>query len=189
MSESLLRDMPSLIKVLAEGLHPYLDKPYALFGHSFGALVSFELARYCRKHYNRSPHYLLISGRQAPHIPDLSPIHALPEADFIREIERLNGTPKEVVQNSEMMQLLVPILRADLEIDETYKYKAEPPLEIPIAAFGGERDPEASPMELEAWSQHTSNDFSLQMFPGDHFFINTARSHLLQALSQKLQDG
>ena len=187
MKEPLLREMPSLIEALAEGLRPYLEQPYALFGHSFGALVSFELARYCRERYNCQPHYLLVSGRQAPHLPDPSPIHALPEQDFLREIERLNGTPKEIIQNPEMMRLLIPILRADLEIDETYECKSELPLETSIAVFGGEQDPEASRIQLEAWSQHGRHDFSLQMFPGDHFFINTERSRLLQALSQKLQ--
>ncbi|MGK7925486.1 MAG: thioesterase II family protein [Spirulina sp.] len=187
MREPLFEDMLSLIKALGEGLHPYLDKPYALFGHSFGALVGFEFACYCREHYNHLPNFLFVSGRQAPHLPDLSPIHALPKEHFIQEIERLNGTPKEVMQNPEMMELLVPILRADLKIDETYEYKPKTPLEIPLAVFGGERDSEANRTQLEAWSQHGNCEFSLQMFPGDHFFINTARSRLLQTLSQKLQ--
>ncbi|MBP0020475.1 MAG: thioesterase [Cyanobacteria bacterium SBLK] len=188
MREPLPRDMPSLIEALGEGLRPYVDRPYVLFGHSFGALVAFEFARYCRDRYDRQPHCLLVSGRQAPHFPDPSPIHALPEEEFIQELKRLNGTPQEILENSDMMQLLVPILRGDLEIDETYEIKAEPPLEIPIAAFGGDRDPEASKIQLQAWSQHGKNDFSLQMFPGDHFFINTERSLLLQALSQKLRN-
>jgi len=187
MREPLFEELSFLIEALGEGLHPYLDKPYALFGHSFGALVSFEFACYCREHYHRLPHCLLVSGRQAPHLPDLSPMHALPKENFIQEIERLNGTPKEIMRNPEMIELLLPILRADLKIDETYEYKPKPPLEIPLTVFGGEGDSEANRTQLEAWSQHGSREFSLQMFPGDHFFINTARLHLLQTLSQKLR--
>ncbi|MDJ1184230.1 thioesterase II family protein [Roseofilum casamattae] len=188
MREPLFEDISSLIEALGEGLRSYLDKPYVVFGHSFGALVSFEFARYCREHYYRLPNCLFVSGRQAPHLPDPSPIHALPKEDFIEEIERLNGTPPEIMQNPEMMELLVPILRADLKVDETYEYKPKAPLDIPLVVFGGERDSEASRTQLEAWSQHGSRQFSLQMFPGDHFFINTARSHLLQTLSQELQN-
>ncbi|MBP0011788.1 MAG: thioesterase [Roseofilum sp. SBFL] len=188
MREPLFEEMSSLIESLGAGLRSYLDKPYVVFGHSFGALVSFELACYCREHHYRLPDCLLVSGRQAPHLLDPSPMHALPKEDFIEQIKRLNGTPQEIMQNPEMMELLVPILRADLKVDETYRYTPKAPLDIPVAVFGGEQDSEASRTQLEAWSQHGSCEFSLQMFPGDHFFINTERSHLLQTLSKKLQD-
>lgn len=186
MREPLLMEMPSLLEALGKALRPYLDQPYALFGHSLGALISFEFACHCRRWCNRQPNYLFFSGRQAPHIPDPSPLHALPEQAFLRELKRLNGTPKAVLENPEMMQLLIPILRADLAIDETYEYRSELPLEAPITVFGGEQDSEVNRVQLEAWRQYTSANYSLQMFPGDHFFVDTARSSLLQVLSRQL---
>lgn len=176
-----------LVEAAARNLLPYLDKPFAFFGHSLGALISFELARYLRREYRKNPVHLFASARQAPHIPDPSPMHALSEQELLHELQRLNGTPKEVLENSEMMQLLMPIVRADLAIDEVYVCTSEAPLECPITVFGGLQDPETSPDILEAWKQHTNTFFSLQMFPGDHFFLNTSQSLLLQSLSTKLQ--
>jgi medium-chain acyl-[acyl-carrier-protein] hydrolase len=110
----------------------------------------------------------------------------LPEPEFLEELRRLNGTPEAVLENTELMQLLLPILRADFEVIETYVYAPGPPLECGITAFGGLQDRKASYDDLEVWREQTSASFSLQMLPGDHFFINSAQPLLLQALSQKL---
>jgi medium-chain acyl-[acyl-carrier-protein] hydrolase len=176
-----------LVQAIAPVLLPHLDKPFAFFGHSMGALVSFELARLLRKEYNISPVHLFVSGRHAPQIPDTKPpVHALPEPEFKEELRRLNGTPEAVLQNAELMQLLVPILRADFAVLETYVYTTEPPLNCPITAYGGSEDEEASYDELQAWQKQTNAAFSLQMFTGDHFFLHSAQSLLLQSLSQEL---
>lgn len=176
-----------LIETLASVLLPYLDKPFAFFGHSMGALLSFELIRRLRRNDNLLPLHLFVSGRHAPQIPDSnSPIHALPEPAFLEELRRYNGTPQAVLENAELMQLLLPILRADFAAIETYVYTSEPPLACPITAIGGLQDPEASCEELEAWHKQTSAAFSLQMFPGDHFFLHSAQPQLLQFLSQEL---
>jgi medium-chain acyl-[acyl-carrier-protein] hydrolase len=128
-----------------------------------------------------------VSGCRAPQIPaPRPPIHALPEPAFLDELRRLNGTPETVLENAELMQLLLPVLRADFALLETYVYTPKPPLDYPISAFGGLQDREVSCDELEAWREQTSAAFSLQMLPGDHFFLNSARSLLLQSLSQKL---
>jgi medium-chain acyl-[acyl-carrier-protein] hydrolase len=188
---SRLRETPftqisPLVQTLGNALFPYLDKPYVFFGHSLGALIGFELARYFRRNISSSPIHLFVSGRQAPHIPDPSPRHALPEQEFLQEIKCLNGTPKEVLENTEMMQLLIPLLRADLVLDEAYVYTSEPRLECPITVFGGLEDPETNSEQLEAWREHTNTAFSIEMFPGNHFFINTAQPLLLQAIAQVL---
>jgi medium-chain acyl-[acyl-carrier-protein] hydrolase len=152
-----------------------------------GALVSFELTRLLRQQNEISPVHLFVSGRRAPQIPDPKPpIHALPELEFIEELRRLNGTPEAVLENAELMQLLLPILRADFTVLETYVYTHQPPLDCPITVFGGLQDQEANPDELEAWREQTSASFSLQMFPGDHFFINSDRLLLMEVLSKKL---
>ena len=113
-------------------------------------------------------------------------MHALSDADLIAELHRLDGTPKAVLESPEMLQLLLPMVRADLKIDETYTYVEEEPLNCPITVFGGLADPETSLEDLEAWRQQTQGEFSLQMFPGNHFFINTAKDLLLERISQIL---
>jgi medium-chain acyl-[acyl-carrier-protein] hydrolase len=114
------------------------------------------------------------------------PSYQLPEPVFIEELRRLNGTPQEVLEHPEMMQLLLPVLRADFELIQTYTYEPGPPLTCPISAFGGLQDVDADRDLLEPWREQTTADFSLQMLPGDHFFPHTARPILLQSISRKL---
>ncbi len=176
-----------LVPTLASALLPYLDKPFAFFGHSMGGLVSFELARLLRREYGLSPVHLFVSAHRAPQVPDPdAPIHALPNPEFLQELRRYNGTPEAVLENAELMQLLLPTLRADFAVVETYAYTPEQPLDCPITAFGGLDDREVSSNELEAWREQTKASFVLKMFPGDHFFLDSAKPLLLQSLSQKL---
>lgn len=177
-----------LVQAIAQALLPYLDKPFAFFGHSMGALVSFELTRLLRREYGLLPLHLFVSGRRAPQIPNLEPpIHILPEPALLEELRRLNGTPQAVLENKELMQLLIPIVRADFAVNETYVYTSEPPLECPITTFGGLQDVEVSYDHLEAWANQTSASFSLQLLPGNHFFLHSAQSLLLQILVQELR--
>ena len=176
-----------LVQAIAIAILPYLDKPFAFFGHSMGGLVSFELARLLRKKYGKSPVHLFVSGYRAPQVPDPDPpIHDLPEPEFLEALRRLNGTPEVVLGNTELMQILLPALRADFAVIETYAYTPESPLACPITAFGGLQDREVSCEDLKAWQQQTNAAFSLQMLPGDHFFLQSAQPLLLQSLSQEL---
>jgi len=178
-----------LVQTLAEALFPLLDKPFAFFGHSLGALVSFELARQLRRQHGDGvqPVRLFISADRAPQIPNRDPpVYDLPEGEFLAELRRLKGTPRELLQDEEVMQIMLPLLRADFAVYETYGYLTEPPLNCPISAFGGLQDHRVSRGDLEAWREQTSVSFSLRMFPGDHFFLNTTQPVLLQALSQEL---
>jgi medium-chain acyl-[acyl-carrier-protein] hydrolase len=126
-------------------------------------------------------------AHRAPQVPDPdAPIHALPNPEFLQELRRFNGTPEAVLENAELMQLLLPTLRADFAVVETYAYTPEQPLDCPITAFGGLDDREVSGDELEAWREQTNASFVLKMFPGDHFFLDSAKPLLLQSLSQKL---
>ncbi len=165
--------MESLVNAIAISLLPYLEKPFAFFGHS----------------------HLFISGRRPPQIPGTAaPIHSLPLPEFIAQLRRLNGTPEAVLENAELMQILVPILRADFAVLENYTYIDEPPLDCAIAQartqgfaiFGGLQDKEVSYEQLAAWRVQTINSFQLQMFRGDHFFLHSAQDLLLQSLSEQL---
>ncbi len=189
---SRLREAPftrlsPLVQAIAQALLPHLDKPFAFFGHCVGALVSFELARQLRRQYGLSPAHFFVSGCGTPQIPDPNPlIHALPDSAFLEELRRRNGTPQEILEDPEMMQLLLPILRADFLMYETYTYTSEAPLDCPISAFGGLQDHAVSRERLEAWREQTSASFSLRMLPGNHFFLHTAQPHLLWMLSREL---
>lgn len=131
--------------------------------------------------------HLFVSGRSAPHLVDSEPpIYNLPEAEFVTRLRSLNGMSSEVVENSELMALLVPILRADFAVCETYVYQAGLPLPCPITALGGLADPYVDRTGLSAWREHTSGTFTLRMFPGDHFYLNTQQYPLLRVLAQDL---
>lgn len=179
-----------LIIELHAALLPYLDMPYAFFGHSMGALVSFELARSLRReNHVTGPLHLIASAHRAPHIPNTSPlIYQLPETQFLEELRRVNGTPEEVLQNRELLQLLLPLLRADFELCETYTYKQEQPLNCSISAFGGLQDQEITYESMQAWNIHTSKSFIIRFFAGDHFFLNGNQTDLLTAISQDLHE-
>jgi medium-chain acyl-[acyl-carrier-protein] hydrolase len=191
LMEPPFTQLSPLVQALAEALFPLLDKPFAFFGHSLGALVSFELARQLRRHYGVQPVRLFISADRAPQIPNRDPpVHSLPEGEFLLELNRLKGTPREVLEDEELRQIMLPLLRADFAVYETYRYLTEPPLNCPISAFGGLQDERIIRGDLEAWRDQTCASFSLRMFPGDHFFLNTTQPALLQALAQELRgDG
>lgn len=187
LSETLFTNILSPVNALAQGLSPYLDKPFAFFGHSLGAIIAFELARELRSAYGLEPAILFASARRAPHLVNRAPItYNLPEPEFKQELSRLSGTPGDVLKDPELMQLVMPILRADFQISETYVYSAEPALSCPITALGGLKDSDVTPRDLEAWREHTVASFGLKMLPGDHFFLRTYESALLEILSAEL---
>ena len=188
LMEPLFEDTTSLIKAIAPEIEPDLDLPFAFFGHSLGALISFELACFLQQEYGKVPVHLIVSGRQAPTIPERSPKYHLPAADLVAELKRLGGTPKEILENEELLELLIPILKADLTMDETYHYQNSEPLSCPLTIFGGTEDPETTDEDLAAWEQHTSNLLSLQMFNGDHFFLNSSKQLLLNKIRKILDD-
>lgn len=171
--ETPFTDVSSLVQTLADVLRADSGKPYAFFGHSLGALIAFELARLLRRQQCALPVYLFVSGSAAPQQPYTQPmIHVLPDDEFLAGVHLWGGTPKEVTAHPELVQLLLPSLRADFMLRETYVYGDEPPLGTPIAAFGGLGDERVARGEIEAWRDQTSAGFSLHMLPGDHFFIN-----------------
>ncbi|MEW5989007.1 MAG: alpha/beta fold hydrolase [Chloroflexota bacterium] len=191
--ESRLREapatsLPNLIPTLTDALSPYFTLPFAFFGHSMGALIGFELARYLRKMKRPGPVHLFYSGHRAPQLPDPDPpLHVLPEPQFVTAIRNFNGTPEAVLQHPELMQLVLPILRADFTLVETYTYQPDEPLNCPISALGGVQDKDATREELDALRQQTRRAFSLRMFAGDHFYLNDQRTALLKAVAQDLR--
>nr|WP_092071394.1 alpha/beta fold hydrolase [Dendrosporobacter quercicolus]NSL49373.1 thioesterase [Dendrosporobacter quercicolus DSM 1736]SDM25793.1 Surfactin synthase thioesterase subunit [Dendrosporobacter quercicolus] len=186
IAEPPARDMTTLVHEISRAIVPYLQQPFILFGHSLGARLAFEIARNIRRKWNLQPSRLIVSGSRAPEIPEPKPLHGLPDSAFIEELRRFSGTPEAVLQSRELMELFLPVLRADFTVDETYVYSADKPLECPISAFGGTKDPEAGSKEVQGWARHTSCSFSLEMLEGGHFFLQTARPALLRSVGKIL---
>jgi medium-chain acyl-[acyl-carrier-protein] hydrolase len=184
--EAPFNRLSTLVRAAAQALLPYLEKPFAFFGHSMGALVSFELARQLRREHDLAPAHLFVSGRWPPQMLDRSdPTYDLPDAQFMKELHSLNGTPKKVLEHPALMALMLPMLRADFEVCQTYGYVDEPPLNCPLTVFGGLQD-EPDRKSLDTWREQTTASFSLRMLPGDHFFLHTARSQLIRIIAQEL---
>jgi medium-chain acyl-[acyl-carrier-protein] hydrolase len=186
ITEPPVGDLRRLVHMLCEALEPYLDRPFVFFGHSIGALVSFELARVLRRKRGIEPSHLFVSGCPAPHLPDLERICDLHDEEFLERLGRFNGTPPEVLNHPELMQLMLPALRADFSLRDRYVYREEPPLNCPIIAFGGMSDQHVNGVLLGSWRQHTRERFQLWLFQGDHFFIRSAQEPLLEVLSSAL---
>lgn len=187
LKDPLFTQWPELLQHLQIVLQPMLNKPFAFFGHSMGALISFELARLLSPQYHIT--HLFVSGCPAPQLRYFkSPIHQLPDAEFIEALQqRYQNIPQAVLQEKEMMALFLHTLRADLTLVETYNYVAREPLDCPISAFGGLQDKTTSRDQIAAWSEQTSNTFTQHMLLGDHFFLKNAKKSLLQLVFQCLQ--
>jgi medium-chain acyl-[acyl-carrier-protein] hydrolase len=191
--EGRLRETPiahitPLVKVMAEEIAPLLDKPFAFFGHSMGALIGFELARLLKRERGIEPLHLFVSGRRAPQLPsDEEPTFNLPQAEFIEAIRNLNGTPAEVLEHPELMELMIPLLRADFAVCQTYSFSPGSPLGCEMTVFGGLQDTDVPRECLVGWQEQTIAHCSVRMLPGDHFFLHSSQALLLRALNRQIE--
>lgn len=177
-----------LVEALAQVLRPFMDIPFAFFGYSMGALISFELARHLRRDHNPGPLHLFVAAHRAPQLPQSHPsLHQLPDPAFLDALHRLGGTSSSLYEHEELMKLMFPMLRADFAVCETYIYSTEAPLACPITAFGGELDTHVSTEALLAWREQTKGLFTLSILPGNHFFLHSQQQLLLQTLSQDIR--
>lgn len=191
LREPAFRDLAELVSELSEQILPFLDRPFAFFGHSMGALVAFELARALAAAGSASPVCLFASGRRAPRLADAEPpLTALSDEEFLAEIQRrYGGIPAEVLEHRELVELLLPGLRADIEALERYSYTPGEPLDCPIFAFGGTHDGRVTAEQLQAWREETRARFGMRIFPGGHFFTQSARAQVLDAITVALRQS
>jgi len=188
--EALQTDMQALARQLAVEQRLAASKPYALLGHSLGALLAFELAHELQALGCPAPSALFACGTAAPTRREEYDGRDWrePKSDpqLIDELRQLQGTPEDVLANEELMGLTLPILRADFLLCGRYAYRQRPPLRCPLHVLAGDAD-RATQEQLLAWAQETLGPFDLQMFPGGHFFIHTEEDRVLEALASRLQ--
>lgn len=185
--EPAIDRMESLVAAVAEAMEPFLDCPIALFGHSVGAMASFELAHVLAKQFGVDVSHLFVSGARAPQLPrKRRDLHDLPEDEFFTELKTLNGTPPEVLDNPELMGMIATTLRADFALSETYRCAHTQPLSCPLTVFGGWDDTFIDRDDLEAWRIHTTGSFNVWQLPGDHFFIHGSATSILRIVSREL---
>jgi medium-chain acyl-[acyl-carrier-protein] hydrolase len=183
LGELPINQLSTLVREIAGAILPYLQEPFAFYGHSMGALISFELSRYLRRRHGLQPVQIFLSAKSAPQLPPLEPpIHVLPEPEFVERLRDLNGTPRQVLEHRELMQVMFPILRADFTACETYVYTDDAPFDFPLTVYGGLQDEKITRDRLDAWRMHTTAPFAVRMFPGDHFFIHQHQPQLLRTL-------
>ncbi len=182
--------MATIVDGLLTAITPLATAPYALFGHSMGGLLAFELARALSRLQVPEPRFVWISGAGHPASERLRPpIHALPQPAFFREMQRLNGTADEILAHQELLDLLEPMLRADFELCETHRHAPAAPLSAPLIVSGGDADAYVPLSHLDAWQAETTSGCEIRVFPGDHFYLHQADSPMLPALRSALRQA
>lgn len=163
--------LEGLVEALAEDILPYLSNRFAFLGHSFGALVAYELTRALRRLGRPTPLRLFVSAVRAPHLPLKESIHELPERDFLKKLCEFNGMPDEVLRSTDLLPVVLPIIRQDFRLFEQYRFADSSPLPIPISVFGGLSDGNVPIADLLAWSSLTSKAFRSRFLEGHHFYL------------------
>jgi medium-chain acyl-[acyl-carrier-protein] hydrolase len=191
LNEPAFTRLTPLVQTLTPFLQDYLDRPFIFLGHSMGAVLAFEIVRELRRQACPTPLHLFVCACPAPQKPIVKPsISKLPDAAFIAELcHRYNAIPESIREDRELLQLFAIALRADFKLIEAYHYTNEDPLDCPISVFGGCDDIAVAREDLALWRTQTSQELTLQMFEGDHFFLFDTRSHFCQTLSQQLNFG
>jgi surfactin synthase thioesterase subunit len=181
--EPFARDFAKLVQQLQNVLAPLHDRPVALFGYSLGSLLAFEYARGIA----RDAEHLIVGAGLAPQRPIEPSMAHLSDAEFLRELDkRYDGIPSLIRTDPELLAYFLPVIRADLDLRSTYRYREQPPLACPITALGGSRDPRVTPDEVAHWRSQTSAAFSSHIYPGGHLFITSALSQVLSLISRTL---
>lgn len=177
-----------LLEALMSAMAHGFDRPFAFFGHSMGALLAYEMAHQLRRRGYQGPEHLFVSARRPPHLPRMKQsYYDLPDDEFREQLRRMNGTPDEVLDNEELMNLMMPLVRADFELNESHPPTEHPHLDCPISAFGGLGDRLVERDELAAWGELTSQSFQLRMFAGDHFYLyKDSKDLVIDAVARSL---
>jgi medium-chain acyl-[acyl-carrier-protein] hydrolase len=186
--EAPLRSLKEAIGYLLETLVLRQQAPYAVFGHSMGTIVGFELLREIRRRGGPMPVHLFVSGMNAPQTLRLEDhqVHRLGDQELLAYLRALGGAPDDLLQDKELQRFFLPVLRADFELAGTFRYVPDEPFGCPISAWGGDEDISTTREGLEAWDEQTTMSFRLRMLPGRHLFLQSSQHELLAGLSVDL---
>jgi surfactin synthase thioesterase subunit len=186
LSEPPFTSMEQVVPFLAVEISSYLEQPFVFFGHSMGALIAFELSRYMNANFDVEPLHLFVSGHAAPKLPK-ERLYDLPVEEMLARIQSFSGTPEEVMTSPELLSILVPLLRADFSVCQTYIYAPQKPLSCPVTAFAGNDDVPANHEVMRHWQEESTGSFSLYSFPGSHFFILSSAPEIVGIVEQQVQ--
>jgi surfactin synthase thioesterase subunit len=186
--EPPIRNATEAAAAFIAAVAPFLTEPFALFGHSMGALIAYEAARLLQQQSGQpEPLHVFVSAARAPHLADPQPpLRDLPSRELIDTMRRWNGVPEMVLQHPELLSIVLPILRADLTLCETYSCATATQLAIPITAFGGRADPKIVPEEVEGWTALTTATCTTHFFDAGHFYIDSHRLEILDTITAQL---
>lgn len=186
--EGPVSSLEVLLKHLVPAIKPYLDIPFAFFGHSMGALICWELARWLRKCYGLAPSRMFVSGSAAlPYLHEKrKDTKSLSDSELVAELGGMNGTHEEILKDAELMALLLPGIRADFDLVYDYDYKPAETLECPVTALGGDLDPEVFPEDLVRWAELTTGETEVELLPGGHFYLHDCRAKLIDLIAARL---
>lgn len=177
-----------LVDQVTDVLAEQIRQPFVLLGYSLGALLGFEATRELARRGRPGPAALFVAASKAPHVRQEGPLlHDLPQAALVEQLVRLDGSRNALLQDEELVEVMLPVLRADLGIVETYGYEPGQPLDCPVVAFGGSADATVPRPSLDAWGELTTGDFSATVLPGGHFFLDSSRALFGQALTAELE--
>jgi len=185
--EPPLTRIEDLVRAFVPELLRCLDRPFAFFGHSMGAVLAFETARYLCAKQLPLPAALYVSGRRPPQVPDEDEPEDDSDEGLLAKLRELNGTPPRVLENDELMQMILPVIRADFAMMRHYRYSPGPPLPCPITLFEGVDDEGRVPESAEGWGVHSLSPVVSATFAGDHFFLESSAEALLDTLDRSLR--
>lgn len=189
IAEPPIDDVTRAVVAIADAAEPLLDRSWAAFGHSMGAVLAFELVRELRRRGHPPPVLLAVAGQDAPpRVMSGGTIHRLSDHELAKELRRLSGTPTEVLEDADVMAVLLPALRADFRICETYACADERPLDSRLLVLDAVGDPETTAEGIAAWGRTTTAETKTVMLPGRHFFLHSAERPVLQAIGRALVD-
>ncbi|MBL7492297.1 thioesterase [Frankia sp. AgB1.9] len=180
--EPFLSSIEELADAIFVELADWRDRPLALFGHSMGAVLAFEVARRLQDQLGQPPFRIFVSGRRAPSLKPGERFHAADDESLIAQITRLNGTDPRVLADDEMLRLSLPVIRNDYRVVEMYRCGPDVALTSPISVLIGDSDPHSTVEEARAWDRHTRGECTATVFPGGHFFLDNHRAAVAQLI-------